>query len=137
MGPPGDLVFVGPRVSWFQVTTFMELLKLRNNFPHTTQKGKPQHPLVMGNTEIGWLLNGWLLYVHNVHIILGVEIKLRNALYDVLIYPRDVPELNVLELTEKGLTVGGAVTLSELNKKLQKLVSSMPGTTLILFNVRT
>ena len=59
--------------------------------------------------------------------IVGVEVKFRNALYEVLIYPRFVPELLILEVTNKGLIVGGAVTLSELREKLQELITSMPG----------
>jgi hypothetical protein len=58
----------------------------------------------------------------------GVEVKFRGALYDVLISPSSVPELNNMEVTDQGLVVGGAVVLTELGKKLQELVDSMPGT---------
>lgn len=57
----------------------------------------------------------------------GVEVKFRNAFYEVLICPSGIPELNGLEVTDKGLVVGAAVTLTELGKKLQELVDSLPG----------
>lgn len=53
--------------------------------------------------------------------------KFRNAFYDVLIFPSQVPELNQLELTERGLLVGAAVALTDLNTKLKELVQSLPG----------
>lgn len=53
MDIPQDVKFFGPRVQWYQPTTLKQLLYLRNEFPHTTEKGKPQHRLVVGNTEIG------------------------------------------------------------------------------------
>ena len=56
-----------------------------------------------------------------------MEVKFRNAFYDVLIFPSQVPELNKLELTERGLQVGAAVTLTDLNAKLKELVESLPG----------
>ena len=59
--------------------------------------------------------------------MLGVEVKFKGALYDVLICPSDVPELNTLSVTENSLIVGGAVTLTELGRKLQELIISMPG----------
>ena len=46
-------MFLGPRVQWYQPATLKELLALRDKFPHTSEKGKPQHRMVMGNTAIG------------------------------------------------------------------------------------
>lgn len=61
------------------------------------------------------------------HHFTGVEVKFRNAFYEVLICPSSVPELNSLEITDKGLVIGGSVTLTEFSKKLEELVASMPG----------
>lgn len=58
---------------------------------------------------------------------LGVEVKFKNAFYEVLIFPCYVPELNSLEVTERGVLVGGAVTLTELHSKLKELVQQFPG----------
>ena len=44
-----------------------------------------------------------------------------------MIYPTAVPELNEMTLVDRGLMVGGAVTLSELQKKLTALVDTLPG----------
>ena len=63
----------------------------------------------MGNTEV------------------GVEMALKGCHYPVLIAPSLVPELCVLEVTDDGLLVGAAVTLSDLRVKLRQLVSSIPG----------
>ena len=57
----------------------------------------------------------------------GVEVKLKNAFYEVLISPTHIPEMNRLEVTEEGLMVGGAVTLTRLGKKMKELTRSMPG----------
>ena len=64
----------------------------------------------MGNTEV------------------GVEVALKGCHYPVLIAPSLVPELCVLEVTDDGLLVGAAVTLSDLKVKLAELVNSLPGT---------
>lgn len=62
-----------------------------------------------------------------VFFVVGVEVKFRNALYDVLIFASYVPELNNLKVTERGLLVGAAVTLTELNLRLKELVQTYPG----------
>ena len=53
--------------------------------------------------------------------------KLKNAFYEVLISPTQVPEMNRLDVTDEGLLVGGAVSLTKMAKKLKELVGSMPG----------
>lgn len=52
--------------------------------------------------------------------------KFKGAFYSVLISPTLVPELNQLKLTEDGLIVGAAVTLSKLTTKLKELLASLP-----------
>lgn len=56
----------------------------------------------------------------------GVEVKFRNAFYEVLIFPSYISELNILEVTNRGLTVGGTVTLTDLSSKLKELVNTLP-----------
>ena len=51
--PPNPLAIQGPRVQWFRPTTLKQLLALRDKYPHTSDKEKPQNRLVVGNTEIG------------------------------------------------------------------------------------
>lgn len=53
--------------------------------------------------------------------------KFKNAFYEVLISSCHVSELNVLEVTDKGLVVGAAVTLTDLGNKLNDLVNTLPG----------
>ena len=58
----------------------------------------------------------------------GVEVALKGCHYPVLIAPSLIPELCVLEVTDDGLLVGAAVTLSDLRVKLTQLVFSLPST---------
>lgn len=127
MGAPEDIVFLGPRVQWYQPATLKQLLDLRNEFPHTSEKGKPQHRIVVGNTEIGASLPMVSCSFEVYFVLQGVEMKFKNAFYDVLICPTSIPEMNIMEVTNDGLVVGGAVTLTELCKKLKELVNSIPG----------
>ena len=107
--PPKPLAIHGPRVHWYRPVTLPRLLALRDRYPQHRDRSKPQYRLVVGNTEI------------------GVEVRLKGAHYPVLIAPTHVPELHVLEMTDRGLLVGAAVTLTDLWTKLQKLISSLPG----------
>ena len=94
---------------WYRPVTLSQLLKLRDKFPHHHNRNKPQHRIVVGNTEI------------------GVEVGLKGAHYSVLIAPSIVPELRVMEVTNDGLLVGAAVTLTDLKTKLTAVISSLPG----------
>ena len=89
--------------------TLPQLLELRNRFPHHHDRSKPQYRLVVGNTEV------------------GVEVGLKGAHYPVLIAPSLIPELRVIEVTNAGLLVGAAVTLTDLRTKLAELTSTLPG----------
>jgi xanthine dehydrogenase/oxidase len=83
-------------VTWFRPTTLKELLEFKNLFP--TSK------IVVGNTEV------------------GVEVKFKRFDYKYLISPTRVDELNSIELTDKGMRVGSAVTLAGLQNALQKQI---------------
>ena len=49
-----------------------------------------------------------------------------NVHYSVLIYPRQVPELNVLKETNEGIMIGAAVTLNDVKKYLESVVHELP-----------
>lgn len=102
---------------WYRPVTLSQLLKLRDKFPHHHNRNKPQHRIVVGNTEI------------------GVEVGLKGAHYSVLIAPSLVPELRVMEVTNDGLLVGAAVTLTDLKTKLTGLTSSLPGTCMCVLTI--
>lgn len=38
-----------------------------------------------------------------------------------------IPELQILELNERGLVVGAAVTVAQLEDKLKEIVNTLPG----------
>ncbi|KAH6770040.1 xanthine dehydrogenase 1 [Perilla frutescens var. hirtella] len=61
----------------------------------------PNAKLVVGNTEV------------------GVETRLKNFNYPVLVHVAYVPELNKLIIKDEGLEIGAAVKLSELGKVLK------------------
>ncbi|KAH6767678.1 xanthine dehydrogenase 1 [Perilla frutescens var. hirtella] len=61
----------------------------------------PNAKLVVGNTEV------------------GVETRLKNFHYPVLVHVAHVPELNKLIIKDEGLEIGAAVKLSELVKVLK------------------
>ena len=52
--------------------------------------------------------------------------KFKGASYSVLISPVLVPELNQMKLTEDGLIVGAAITLTKLATKLKELQTLLP-----------
>ena len=56
-----------------------------------------------------------------------METKFKGEFYEVLISPSHVPEMNKMEEVEGGLSVGAAVTLNVLAKKLKQLVDKLPG----------
>ena len=56
-----------------------------------------------------------------------MQVKFQNAFFDVVISVSHVSELNRLEVTEEGLVVGAAVTLTDLANKLKELVQTLPG----------
>ncbi|KAL8055486.1 hypothetical protein ABFS82_04G058300 [Erythranthe guttata] len=66
----------------------------------------PSAKLVVGNTEV------------------GIETRLKNFNYPVLIHVAHVPELNELIVKDEGLEIGAAVKLSELVKVLKTAVEN-------------
>ncbi|XP_025071860.1 xanthine dehydrogenase/oxidase isoform X3 [Alligator sinensis] len=98
--PHKQLCFKGERVMWIQPTTLQELVAL-----------KAQHPsakLVVGNTEV------------------GIEMRLKNMLYPVILAPAWIPEMNFVQHTDKGIAFGASCTLSLVEKVLSKAVAELP-----------
>ncbi|KFR05533.1 Xanthine dehydrogenase/oxidase [Nipponia nippon] len=95
-----QLCFKGERVMWIQPTTLKELVALKSQHPHAK--------LVVGNTEV------------------GIEMRLKNMLYPVIIAPAWISEMNAVQQTETGVTFGAACTLSSVEEVLRKAVAELP-----------
>ena len=50
--------------------------------------------------------------------------KFKNQKYPVIIHPSRVPELHEYTVSESGVTIGSAITLSELSKLFQSTIES-------------
>ncbi|XP_078068351.1 xanthine dehydrogenase/oxidase [Mustelus asterias] len=98
--PQRTLSFKGDRVTWIQPTTLNELLTLKGRYPEAR--------LVVGNTEV------------------GIEMKLKNMLYPVILAPAHIPELNLSQRTETGILFGAACTLSYIRGQLKQAVAELP-----------
>ena len=58
--------------------------------------------------------------------LLGVETKLKNVRTPLLIYPRNIPELNVLRQKDESVIIGAAVSLTDVQEYLEELVHTLP-----------
>uniref|UniRef100_A0A1B0D5Q3 Xanthine dehydrogenase n=1 Tax=Phlebotomus papatasi TaxID=29031 RepID=A0A1B0D5Q3_PHLPP len=96
------LAFQGDRVSWYRPTSLNELLNIKKKFPDSK--------IVVGNTEV------------------GVEVKFRNCLFPVLISTAQIPELNEITETTKGVKIGASVSLADMEEKLRRLIEDRPET---------
>lgn len=95
------LLFENERnVAWFRPTTLKQLLEYKKN--HTTAK------IVVGNTEV------------------GVEVKFKHFDYKFLVNPSQIDELTSIDVNDRGLIVGSAVTLMDLQDALQRQIDSRP-----------
>ncbi|XP_055492323.1 LOW QUALITY PROTEIN: xanthine dehydrogenase/oxidase-like [Leucoraja erinacea] len=99
--PRSTLVFRGERVTWIQPTTLEELLALKTKHPEAR--------LVVGNTEV------------------GIEMKLKNMLYPVILAPAHIPELNFTRHTDTGIVFGAACSLSHVGNVLKEAARGLPG----------
>ncbi|KAI0235303.1 Xanthine dehydrogenase/oxidase [Lamellibrachia satsuma] len=93
------LVFSSDRVTWYRPTSLNDLLTLKSTYPDAQ--------LVIGNTY-------------------GLEMKLKNQQYPVVIAATGVSELFSVECTVAGLRLGASTTLTALKDVLQELISSEP-----------
>ncbi|XP_042311337.1 LOW QUALITY PROTEIN: xanthine dehydrogenase/oxidase [Sceloporus undulatus] len=98
--PREQLCFKGDRVMWFQPSTLKELVSLKAQYPSAK--------LVVGNTEV------------------GIEMRLKNMLYPVIIAPTWIPEMNSVQHTEEGISFGASCTLSHIEEVLRKAVAQLP-----------
>ncbi|KAH9490790.1 hypothetical protein Btru_047002 [Bulinus truncatus] len=97
----GEMIqFTNIEIMWIQPKTLPQLLDLKKKYP--TAK------LVVGNTE------------------LGIDTKFRYIKYPVLISTTNVKELSKVQVTEDGLVVGGATTLSQLAHELSEVIAQEP-----------
>ena len=114
------LVIQGPRVQWYRPITLKQLFTLKNRF-----SGHTENKVVAGNTSMGM----WIWQIANVNIFLNLVLELRQkgTLCPILISVTHIPELQILELNERGLVVGAAVTVAQLEDKLKEIVNTLPG----------
>uniref|UniRef100_A0A182PWW4 xanthine dehydrogenase n=1 Tax=Anopheles epiroticus TaxID=199890 RepID=A0A182PWW4_9DIPT len=102
-----SLVFRTSRTAWYRPTTLNDLLALKKTHPDTK--------IVVGNTEV------------------GVEVKFKHMEYPVLANPTQIKELTTIERQERGLKIGSAVTLMEMENALRKEIETGPETETRLF----
>ncbi|XP_048257190.1 xanthine dehydrogenase/oxidase-like [Haliotis rufescens] len=95
-----SLKFTSDRVTWYRPATLVELLDVKANFPNAK--------LVIGNSEI------------------GIETKFKNMHYPVLVAAGNIAELNLVEHTTTGITLGASVTLATMDEVLRKAVKELP-----------
>ncbi|XP_047317867.1 xanthine dehydrogenase 1-like [Impatiens glandulifera] len=83
-------------IKWYRSLRLQHLLDLKSRYPEAK--------LVIGNTEV------------------GIEMRLKNLQYKVLICVSHVAELNKLSTNEDGMKIGSAVRLSELAKFFKRMI---------------
>eukprot|EP01113_Clastostelium_recurvatum_P030146 TRINITY_DN3652_c0_g1_i1.p1 TRINITY_DN3652_c0_g1~~TRINITY_DN3652_c0_g1_i1.p1 ORF type:complete len:1345 (-),score=361.69 TRINITY_DN3652_c0_g1_i1:322-4356(-) len=98
--PALPLCLKGSRVTWYRPLTIQGVHELRRLHPGAK--------IVVGNTEI------------------GIEVKFRGIIYPVLITPTHVPELNKIESTSTGVSIGAAVTLTRLRTFFEEQTKTRP-----------
>ncbi|KAH0622641.1 hypothetical protein JD844_025123 [Phrynosoma platyrhinos] len=98
--PQEQLCFKGDRVMWFLPSTLKELVSLKAQYPDAK--------LVVGNTEV------------------GIEMRLKNMLYPVIIAPTWIPEMNSVQHRKEGICFGASCTLSHIEEVLRKAVAELP-----------
>ncbi|XP_042004114.1 xanthine dehydrogenase 1-like isoform X2 [Salvia splendens] len=83
-------------LKWHRPLSLQHVFDIKTRYPNAK--------LVVGNTEV------------------GVETRLKNLHYPVLVHIAHVPELNILNIKDEGLEIGAAVKLSELVKVLKLVI---------------
>ncbi|KAK3874324.1 hypothetical protein Pcinc_020737 [Petrolisthes cinctipes] len=94
------LVLRGRQVTYHRPTSFTHLIHLKHLHPAAK--------IIVGNTEV------------------GVETKFKQCVYPVLINPTSVKEVTQVTLTNTGVQVGAAVTLTTLQEALILHTNSLP-----------
>ncbi|XP_063789020.1 aldehyde oxidase 1-like isoform X2 [Pseudophryne corroboree] len=98
--PKKMIQYHGERVTWYSPSTLEELLELKSKFPKA--------PLVVGNTTV------------------GVQMKFEGVTHPVLISPVRIKDLYAVSSNDKGLTIGGAVSLAQVKQILAENVPNLP-----------
>lgn len=57
----------------------------------------------------------------------GVEVKLKNMHYPVIIAVTHIPELNEITKTDNGVKFGSSVTLTDMDHTLKTYFHQLPG----------
>ncbi|XP_053612796.1 xanthine dehydrogenase-like [Plodia interpunctella] len=94
------LYFQSNNVTWIRPKNIDEILFLKHKYPH----GK----IVVGNTEV------------------GVEMKIKNKNYPILIHPTFIAEMNICQVKNNAIVVGAAISLTELQQVLKSKINKSP-----------
>ncbi|KAF5279178.1 hypothetical protein FQR65_LT03425 [Abscondita terminalis] len=94
------LTFTSTDVTWFRPTKLQDVLELKSKHPDAK--------LVVGNTEV------------------GIEVKFKNCVYPVRIYPVLVEEMGTVSITENGVRIGASVTLEKMTNFLKEQIETLP-----------
>ncbi|EPY77223.1 aldehyde oxidase 3-like protein [Camelus ferus] len=98
--PHKTRIFHGDRMTWISPVTLKELLKAKAKYP--------QAPVVMGNTSV------------------GPDVKFKGIFHPVIISPDRIEELNVVNYTDNGLTLGAALSLAQVKDILANVILKLP-----------
>lgn len=115
---PPPLHIKTDQTQWYHPNTLQQLLSLKTKYQDKVR-------IVAGNSEIGTSLNKFTRDVI-MCFCTGVEAKLKNTCFSVLISPAHIPELNVLEETTEGLLIGAACTLTDIETKMKEICNRLP-----------
>lgn len=94
------LAFKDENVLWVRPRTLQDLLLLKSKVPHCK--------IVMGNTEV------------------GVEMKFKKKVFPVLVSPTAISEMNFFGVTDEGVVIGAAKSLTELLHFLEEQIGINP-----------
>ncbi|XP_064601293.1 LOW QUALITY PROTEIN: xanthine dehydrogenase/oxidase-like [Liolophura sinensis] len=113
--------YSGPRVTWCRPASLSALLKLKTQHPEENYSMQslrafvpPLRAIVPSLCAIAGRWND------------GIEMRIKNMLYPVLISVNHLPELRKISCLQDGVQIGAAVTLSDLLKVLETQVDKLP-----------
>ncbi|XP_075036208.1 aldehyde oxidase 1-like [Mixophyes fleayi] len=106
--PKKMITYNGDRIKWYSPSTLEELLELKSKFPKA--------PLVVGNTTV------------------GIQMKFEGVVHHVIISPVRIKDLYVVSSNDKGITIGGAVSLAQVKQILAENVAKLSQDKTKIFN---
>ena len=62
-----------------------------------------------------------------IYVLAGLEVKLKNMLYPVIVAPTHIAELRAISHTDKGVKFGASVTLTRIDTELKDAIQKYPG----------